>query len=334
MGSQSLDQRRLSPRSLVQLKLAASLAIILVLFQYVDFADVWARLRQTDLELFAISCLASILGQVFSALRWVVLMARLKPAITVTDALVGTFEAAFFNQVLPSTIGGDAFRAARIVDSGGSIKQALTGVFIDRILGLWFVCAFVAVISVIGDARTKDAAVFASLANAGRLITLGGIGAVIAGCYIKPAWFARWLAPFVALVQTFSQTVRAWRSMLPLFIGLTVAYAFSLAGFVACAWAQGSVPAPLDAAIIFAGLLLSGMLPVSIGGWGLREAAAILLFAPLGVSPAQAASVSILYGLSLIVVGLAGGLVWLSAGYRRIGAADQSLFELQQAKLE
>lgn len=325
MGTQSRDLRRLSRRPIGHIKLVVSLGIVIVLFLYVDFADVGVRLGSTDLVLFAISCVASILGQVFSAVRWMILMATLNPAITLTDALIGTFEAAFFNQVLPSTIGGDAFRAARVYDAGGSVKEALTGVIIDRILGLWFVCAFVALVSILDDTPTQDTAVFAALANTGRLVTFGGIAAVVAGCFIRPDALGRWLDPFLELVAKFSKTVRAWRSTLLLFIGLTVSYIFSLVGFIACSWAQGLSPGPVDAAIIFAGILLSGMLPVSIGGWGLREAAAILLFAPLGVSPSQAASVSILYGLSLVVVGLAGGLVWVGAGYRRIKAGEQPL---------
>jgi uncharacterized membrane protein YbhN (UPF0104 family) len=61
-----------------------------------------------------------------------------------------------------------------------------------------------------------------------------------------------------------------------------------------------------DALLLFPVVLLATMLPFSVGGWGVREAAAMSVFALAGVPAAGALSLSLLFGLTqLIVSGIA-----------------------------
>ena len=52
--------------------------------------------------------------------------------------------------------------------------------------------------------------------------------------------------------------------------------------------------------------------PVSLAGWGVREAAMVVVLAGFGVPAAAALAISVLMGLALIVLGLPGGLIWLA----------------------
>jgi uncharacterized membrane protein YbhN (UPF0104 family) len=62
--------------------------------------------------------------------------------------------------------------------------------------------------------------------------------------------------------------------------------------------------------IIPAALLFS-MIPVSAGGWGLREGVFIFGLGALGIRPEEATVVSVLFGLGVLLVTLPGGVVWL-----------------------
>jgi hypothetical protein len=72
-------------------------------------------------------------------------------------------------------------------------------------------------------------------------------------------------------------------------------------------------------------------MPLSAGGWGLREASLIVLLGDLGVPAGQAVIPSLIFGFSLIVVTLPGGLLWLANRDRArsrkapLAAAPQSL---------
>jgi len=63
--------------------------------------------------------------------------------------------------------------------------------------------------------------------------------------------------------------------------------------------------------IIVPPVSLIQLAPVSLAGWGLREAAMVVVLAGFGVSAAAALAISVLMGLALIVLGLPGGLIWL-----------------------
>ena len=66
-----------------------------------------------------------------------------------------------------------------------------------------------------------------------------------------------------------------------------------------------------DMLVIVPAVILIAMLPISIAGWGLREAAMINGLALIGASQSGALALSVLFGLLLIAVGLPGGILWL-----------------------
>jgi glycosyltransferase 2 family protein len=58
-------------------------------------------------------------------------------------------------------------------------------------------------------------------------------------------------------------------------------------------------------------VMLITMLPISIAGWGVREASMALTFGYAGLATGEGINVSLLYGAVFFVVGALGGLVWI-----------------------
>ena len=63
--------------------------------------------------------------------------------------------------------------------------------------------------------------------------------------------------------------------------------------------------------------MLITTIPLTIGGWGVRENAMIIGFGLVGVSSDAALALSVLLGLVGLFTTLPGGLVWLFSGERR-----------------
>jgi glycosyltransferase 2 family protein len=53
------------------------------------------------------------------------------------------------------------------------------------------------------------------------------------------------------------------------------------------------------------------MMPISIAGWGVREATMMVAFGYAGLAQTDGTVVSILFGAVSFIVGAAGGLVWI-----------------------
>ncbi len=58
------------------------------------------------------------------------------------------------------------------------------------------------------------------------------------------------------------------------------------------------------------------MLPISIGGWGIREGAAGGIWATVGLSATEGVALSVTYGLAFIMASLPGILFWSDWGQR------------------
>jgi hypothetical protein len=96
-------------------------------------------------------------------------------------------------------------------------------------------------------------------------------------------------------------------------LGLSViTIALTVLAFKFVGDAVGS-PLPLGSWImIVPPVALIQLVPISLAGWGVREAALVVALGWFGVSAETALAISVLVGLCLILVGLPGGLIWLA----------------------
>jgi len=71
-------------------------------------------------------------------------------------------------------------------------------------------------------------------------------------------------------------------------------------------------PNALNMLILIPPVMLISMIPVSIGGWGIREGAMVVAFGYAGIEPSQALAVSVLLGATTLAVAIVGGVIWLA----------------------
>ena len=63
-------------------------------------------------------------------------------------------------------------------------------------------------------------------------------------------------------------------------------------------------------------VLLIATVPISIAGWGVRETSMIAAFAYAGLAESDGLTLSILFGAVNFIIGILGGIVWISSGLR------------------
>jgi hypothetical protein len=63
-------------------------------------------------------------------------------------------------------------------------------------------------------------------------------------------------------------------------------------------------------------VLLIATVPISIAGWGVRESSMIAAFAYAGLAESDGLTLSILFGAVSFIIGIVGGIVWISGGFR------------------
>jgi uncharacterized membrane protein YbhN (UPF0104 family)/SAM-dependent methyltransferase len=309
---------RLAPSLGLLAKLAVGAALFYAISRYVNIAEAFTRIGRADLGLFLLATGLIVLQHVFAAARWSAVAEAIGHRLPLGTALVGYLEANFFNQVFPSTVGGDAVRAWRASRLGMGLGPAVVSVLVDRAIGL----LALALIAIFGANVLWLAPGGARAGLALSLVIAIVLSGAVAGGLLSTLlprlrdWTATrplyWLSDGVARV--FRSLRLAAATLGHSLVGhmLTVVAFERLAASLGIEMAFGTALAALPV------ILLASAVPVSIGGWGVREGIGVGVLGLLGIGAEPALALSLMLGLSLLAIGLLGGLVWLLGGNKAV----------------
>jgi uncharacterized membrane protein YbhN (UPF0104 family) len=308
-------------RRFLAFALKAAISAILLYFAVagVDLAVVGERLRELRPEWMIAALALAFIQLALGAARWRVIARECRASLELPSALRLSLIAAFFNQVLPSSVGGDAVRVWLLARKGASWSQATYSVLLDRFVGVLMLAALVVAclpwsLRLIGDpiGRTALLAIgFGSIAGALLFLALGSL---------RSEWLRRW-APIRHLMQmalTARSLLFSPRTCASV-MALSIAIHTLTAGIAWCA--AHAVDASFgffQALQLVPPVMLISIVPVSVAGWGVREKSLVLAFGYAGLAPHDGFLISVLLGATYLAVGVAGGIAWL-AGAERSG---------------
>ena len=284
-------------------------ALLVAVIALADPARVLAQLRQAHVGWLLAGLAAAVASNVVSALRWRALARWLGADVSVRDATRWYFQAIGLNALLPGAVlGGDLYRAVVLRRAGQATLASSWSVVLDRVSGLWMLCAIGGLgaalcANVLAPWLRLPAGAFAALMLAGTALWLATPWTLPA---LLRRWGVRWLAPLRAAAQRpdFNRQM-GWQALASAAVQLLSAAALAGGGLAL------GVQLPLAAwAFAIAPVFLMAALPVSVGGWGTREAAAVASLAPFGVAAPAAVGVGVIYGLYQLAQGAMGALAF------------------------
>lgn len=298
-------------------KVAVSLALLSYLFLTTDLEALARRVRGGDMLLLmaAVVLYVTMLG--VATCRWGLLLQAQGYPAPLRHLSASYLVATFFNNFLPSNIGGDLIRVRDGSRFTGSTTTSLAVVAVDRILGFGALYALAATAFLAGDSQMR--------ALAGARTVLGGLTlvfALLAYVFFRPGTARRLLAltrldriPWAReRFETVQGAVHVYRSRLPAVV-TALAASVALQALVVCYYYVVArslrIPIPLSACFVIVPLCtLVQAVPVSFNGWGIRESVFTLYFHQVGL-PRESALAFSLVGASLIILlSLSGAVVW------------------------
>jgi uncharacterized membrane protein YbhN (UPF0104 family) len=292
-------------------KIVISAVLLFLALRKTNFSDVVARLDIGSIGWIALAILIAFLQIAFGALRWRTIAAKCGTRLTSAQALRFNLIGSFFNQALPSSIGGDAIRIWLVRRSSNGWRKAAYSVFIDRAIGSIALAIFVVgtlpwSYQLIGDVNGRYALLlvdFVALAGGAVFLLVGRL---------RWAWLSKPQTKDVYACSTIAnRLIFSWpRGLMILALSLLIHFLSAVV-----AW---SVARSIEAPVSFFQLLelvppviLITMIPISIAGWGVREATMGLAFGYAGLMVSDGVNVSLLFGVVTFFVGALGGLVWV-----------------------
>src|SRR3954449_3050022 len=232
----------------------------------------------------------------------------------------------FVSSVLPSTIGGDVVRVSRLSATTGDTPGSFASVVLERVSG-WVVLPLLTLVGLAIHPSLLE------LGNASRIalfLALGALGvlAVLVVAGTSPRLGGRlahndgWLRFIGAVHLGMEEFRRAPLSVLAV-LAVSVAYQLTL---VVAAWMVGhalGLNIGITVLLVFMpAVAMAQVLPISIGGLGLREGALVLFLHPLGVSYEHAIAFGLLISGMTLAVSLLGAPAFaVGSGRRPVQAA-------------
>jgi uncharacterized membrane protein YbhN (UPF0104 family) len=306
------------------IKILVSGALLYLALRKANFADLASRLDLTSAAWLFLA-VALVFLQIFvGVLRWRIVSVEAGAPLPLRQAMRYNVIGTFFNQTLPSSIGGDAVRLWLVARSGAGWRAATYSIFVDRAVGL-IALAIMIVASLpwsshlIADAYGRSALTlldFAALA--------GGAGFLVIGILPWP-WLKRWWAThhIHACAVIANRVIFSPRNEPAIVILSFVVHLLA----VVIAWCVvKSIAAPVGfeaTFLLIPPVMLITMLPISIAGWGVREATMGLAFGYAGLVTNEGVNVSLLFGAVYFIAGAIGGLVWIFSAEKAAKDTEQ-----------
>jgi len=304
------------------LRLGAGVAVLWFLWRQVGAAPFEDGLRAVTWQPVLAAVTLTVLTTVCSAWRWRVVARALGVDIGLPDAVCAYYRSLFLNSVLPGGVLGDVHRAVMHGRRAGDVALGLRAVAWERLWGQVIQAVVTVVVLLTLPSPVRPALPYV-LAGA---VGVGGCAALI----VRRA--ARRGRPRLArAAQAVSADLRCSLLAPDVWPQLTLASVLVVAGhtvtFIIAARAAGCT-APLGELVALLMVVqVAVVIPLSIGGWGLREGAAAWAFAAAGLGAAAGVTVATLYAvLMLAAVAPGAGLLVGDAVRRRRdqGQPDES----------
>ena len=304
---------------LLVIKLVLTVGLLTYLLRSVDLSDVLRHVIEGRLHLFAVACLVYAVVVLLSTLRWKILLDAVGTSPSFAVLTQSYMVATFFNNFLPSNVGGDVVRVRDAARAAGSRTASLTIAFLDRVVG------FVALYVIAAAAFVAGGSMVRALAGA-RVILVGltlvflVLGAIFLRSGMVTAVVERaGLRRFAWLYGKFESAqgaVNAFRARKTALVeAFTLSVVLQLLGITYFYMVAQALRIPLSFGVCLLMVPLCSLIqaiPISFNGWGLREGVYVVYFSQVGLPRESALAFSIVAAGLVVILSISGLFVWIA----------------------
>jgi len=298
------------------LRLAAGVTVLCFLGWQVGAAPFKDGLRAVTWQAVVAAVTLTVLTTVCSAWRWRVVARALGVGIALPGAVCAYYLSLFLNSVLVGGVLGDVHRAVTHGRRAGDVAGGLRAVAWERLSGQVIQAVVTAVVLLTLPSPVRPALPYVLAGVAGVAGVAGCAALVVRGAARRGrSRLTRAAGAVSADLRHGLLAPGVWPQVA---LASVLVVAGHTATFVIAARVAGST-APLGELVALLMVVQTAMvIPLSIGGWGLREGAAAWAFGAAGLGAATGVTVATLYAvLMLAAVAPGAGLLLRDAVRRR-----------------
>jgi len=307
------------------LRISISIILLIFLFKQVDNKTLLVTIKKADISLLCLAFLFLFLSNTLCLFRWRMLLKAAEIHLSLKRIIISFAGGVFFNLFLPSTIGGDLVRSIDLSIHTGKPQEVVATVLLDRLSG-YIGLVLVALIALLcGAGLIQDKIVF---------IAIGIITAVLITILlvffnsfiyskINKLLHSPTAGKLKSSLKNLHREIHLFRQHKNIVIkSLLLSLIIQILGPLTAYLTALSLGLKINLIYFLIFIPIIGavtLLPISLGGLGLRDAMTIFFFAKIGVGRDLAFAISLLSFLFILIYGSIGGLIYvLTVHHRRI----------------
>jgi glycosyltransferase 2 family protein len=301
------------------IRLLLSVILLVLLFSSIDRQDLLTHFRELKPAYYLIGLVAYTGFVLLWTVRWYIIIRATNETVSFGRALSTLLMGIFFSMFLPTIVGTDVGRMVEMSREGDNSARVISSVLLDRLIGLIALVVVALVALAIGGAQYIEDQIVG-------LLIVGILVALIVGwlLFFNKAFMhlfdwtlrlpiiKRFAPNFRELYQTLYHLHNQPRLLISTLVVSLIMEVLEILSVIAAGKAIGVEIEPLYFFIFMPIIWVIVIIPITIGGLGLREGAFAFFFSQVGMTSAHATGMSLIYYSYSLVIGILGGVIFLS----------------------
>ena len=312
-----MNKSKLRHKSILALRLVVSFGILGYLIKMLDWQHLSDVVRHLRLEYVWIAPVLLLVGLYCLGIRWVFLLKHFGVKLTPQDSFIYYLVSNFYNIILPGAISGDIVRVGICAFKKKQPLVAIaTTALLERVFGL-LVILFIGSVGILLLSENLRSQLGTRLLMSMLAISTGTLFAAVISWFLIGTSPFRWLEAKAKQIRLLSMPVNMLQQVrqIPLsactliFSVNALSQIFDILGSY---YMSKAISLNLPLIILFVAIpivYITTVLPISLGGLGVREGVLTLLLARVGIPASDAVTFSLALYLNRVIIALIGGLL-------------------------
>lgn len=319
----------------LRIGISAALLIFLFKFNKIDVRVLADVIKGANKPILLAAFFVFFLSYLLCLLRWEMLLKAAGIRLSFKRVVVSFSGGIFFNLLLPSAIGGDVTRSIDLAAHTKKTAEVIATVFLDRLCGYMALAIFVSLSTIFGWRLVAD----------NKLVIISVLLIVFILTAILLVIFNKFIYSKISKllhhpgagkiresIKNLHNEVHIFRHRKDVLINSLIlsllVQTISPVVFFLIALSLGIKVNPIYFFIFVPLIGAVSMLPISLGGLGVREGATVFFFMEAGITQGLAVGISLINFAFILVYATIGGLIYvLTVRHRRLQRNPSSVVQ-------
>lgn len=300
-------------KRVIIIKATISIGLLIYLIWLIDWERAIRIMRDADLSFLFVVPFFTLCGLCIASIRWIRVLNDTHVRISFKEALYGYLLGAFYSIFLPGVIGGDAIRIGVCKQKAKCpLSAAISSVLVERSLGVLALLCFILFSCLIFPASFSTLTFFKQNPflrfSAVPIIVL--FISVVLGSRVILKWIPKSGGQGISVFFSSGVSAIAGLKWKTLGIAFCLSALFQSTDILGTFLLSKSIGINVSVIVLY-GIVpvvyLITVLPISLGGIGVREGAFVVILSQFGVMTSDAVTLSFLVYLNRLLI---GGVGW------------------------